>query len=120
MIESIEFKNFKSLRDTKLPLQPLTSLVGPNCSGKSTVLQALQSLCLNLVPPPHNSLGLSEYAAIVSVGVDQRTNVEVTVKWGKPWATVETRGICTPQTSLNRDQLFLNRHHTPTQSVTQA
>ncbi len=44
MIESIEFKNFKALRDTTLPLGPLTILVGPNGSGKSTVLQALELL----------------------------------------------------------------------------
>ena len=43
MIESIEFKNFKALRDTTLPLGPLTILVGPNGSGKSTVLQALEA-----------------------------------------------------------------------------
>jgi len=43
MIESIEFKNFKALRDTKLPLAPCTIIVGPNGSGKSTVLQALEA-----------------------------------------------------------------------------
>lgn len=44
MIESIEFKNFKALRDTTLPLGPCTVIVGPNGSGKSTVLQALDTL----------------------------------------------------------------------------
>jgi energy-coupling factor transporter ATP-binding protein EcfA2 len=44
MIESIEFKNFKALRDTKLPLAPCTIIVGPNGSGKSTVLQALGAI----------------------------------------------------------------------------
>jgi predicted ATPase len=43
MIESIEFKNFKALRDTKLSLGTCTILVGPNGSGKSTVLQALEA-----------------------------------------------------------------------------
>ena len=42
MIESIEFKNFKCLRDTTLPLSPCTILVGPNGSGKTTVLQGLE------------------------------------------------------------------------------
>lgn len=42
MIESIQFKNFKCLRDTTLPLSACTILVGPNGSGKSTVLQALE------------------------------------------------------------------------------
>jgi len=44
MIESIQFKNFKALRDTTLPLGPCTILVGPNGSGKTTVLQALEAI----------------------------------------------------------------------------
>jgi predicted ATPase len=42
MIESIEFSNFKALRKTTLPLAPFTLLLGPNGSGKTTVLQALR------------------------------------------------------------------------------
>ncbi|MBN1908434.1 MAG: AAA family ATPase [Pirellulales bacterium] len=41
MLESIEFHNFRVLRDTTLPLGPCTILVGANGTGKSTVLQAL-------------------------------------------------------------------------------
>ena len=41
MIESIEFKNFKALRDTILPLGRFTLIVGPNGSGKSTALKAI-------------------------------------------------------------------------------
>jgi len=44
MIESIEFHNFKVLRDCTLPLGPCNILVGPNGSGKSTVLQALTAV----------------------------------------------------------------------------
>lgn len=42
MLDSIEFKNFKILRDATLPLSPCTILVGPNGSGKSTVLDGLR------------------------------------------------------------------------------
>ncbi|WP_279617300.1 AAA family ATPase [Streptomyces bungoensis] len=34
-------RNFRTLTDTKLPLGPLTVMVGPNAAGKSNVLQAL-------------------------------------------------------------------------------
>jgi len=44
MIESIAFKNFKALRDAKLPLSQFTLIVGPNGSGKSTALTGLMAL----------------------------------------------------------------------------
>jgi predicted ATPase len=44
MLSSIQFQNFKILRDGALPLSPFTLLVGPNGSGKSTVLEGLEYL----------------------------------------------------------------------------
>ncbi len=44
MIESIQFTNYKALRNATLPLSPFTLLLGPNGSGKSSVLQALQGI----------------------------------------------------------------------------
>lgn len=43
MIESIQFRNLKALRDTTLPLGRFTLIVGPNGSGKSTALWALRA-----------------------------------------------------------------------------
>ena len=43
-LEKIHIKNFLSLRDVELPLKPLTVLVGPNASGKSNILNALNLL----------------------------------------------------------------------------
>jgi DNA repair ATPase RecN len=42
VIRSVHIKNFRCLRDVKLELEPLTVLVGPNASGKSAILRALQ------------------------------------------------------------------------------
>lgn len=40
MIKSIRIKNFKSLRDTgNLDIKPITLLIGPNSSGKSSLIQ---------------------------------------------------------------------------------
>lgn len=46
MIESLSIRNFKVLREVDLELKPLTVIVGPNASGKSTILQAI-ALLLN-------------------------------------------------------------------------
>lgn len=43
-LDKIHIKNFLSLRDVELPLKPLTILVGPNASGKSNVIRALEFL----------------------------------------------------------------------------
>jgi predicted ATPase len=44
MIETVGFKNFKALRDVTIPLERFTVLVGPNASGKTSVLQGLDYL----------------------------------------------------------------------------
>ena len=43
-LEKVHIKNFLSLRNVRLPLKPLTVLVGPNASGKSNVLRVLRFL----------------------------------------------------------------------------
>jgi predicted ATPase len=42
VIRQVHFKNFRCLRDVELTLEPLTVLVGPNSSGKTTVLDGLR------------------------------------------------------------------------------
>jgi predicted ATPase len=45
MLKKIRIENFKCLRDTMdLEVRPLTLLVGPNSSGKSSILQAILAL----------------------------------------------------------------------------
>jgi predicted ATPase len=44
MLEAFEIQNFKSYETAKLPLAPLTVLVGANASGKSNLIEALQLL----------------------------------------------------------------------------
>lgn len=45
MISKVSIRNFKCLRDVQIDLERLTVFVGPNASGKSSVLQALDLLC---------------------------------------------------------------------------
>jgi recombinational DNA repair ATPase RecF len=41
MIESISIESFRCLKDVELTLTPLTVLLGPNASGKSSMLSVL-------------------------------------------------------------------------------
>lgn len=83
MIESVEFKNFKSLKDTTLPLSRFTLLIGPNGSGKSTALQALRA-----VRYPTNV----SYHDIVTAGLTSQDEETVTilVNWMSPNDKIQT------------------------------
>jgi len=81
MIESVEFHNFKALRDTTLPLSRFTLIVGPNGSGKSTAMQALQA-----VGNP-SRLNFHQLAS-VGLQITDKAPVEVIVNWGDPFVGV--------------------------------
>ena len=44
MIHSVRFRNFKALRSVELELDRLTVLIGPNASGKTSVLEGIHHL----------------------------------------------------------------------------
>ena len=44
MLTRVQIKNFRCLRDVDVPLKPLTVLIGPNNTGKSAFLSAIQML----------------------------------------------------------------------------
>jgi predicted ATPase len=46
MISSFHIGNFKSYRDARLPLAPLTLLIGANASGKSNAIEAIRLLSM--------------------------------------------------------------------------
>ena len=73
MIKSVEFKNFKALRDTTLPLGRFTLLVGPNGSGKSTALEGVRALDID-------GSVLSKAA-----GAENDPDVAIFVRWGEPY-----------------------------------
>jgi predicted ATPase len=45
VLKKLEVKNFLALRDVSIDLEPFTVIVGPNASGKSTILEALHRVC---------------------------------------------------------------------------
>ena len=79
MFKSIEFSNFKALREATLPLGPLTLLVGPNGSGKSTALQALR-MATHGPEVPVDRIRSIDASALPSVRIS----------WQEPVTTVAT------------------------------
>jgi AAA15 family ATPase/GTPase len=41
MIAAVQFRNFKALRSTGVKLAPFNLVLGPNGSGKTSLIQAL-------------------------------------------------------------------------------
>lgn len=75
MFESIQFQNFKALRDTTLPLSRFTLIVGPNGSGKSTALNAIFYL-----RAPH----VCDFQRIRNATTASAGEVKVTADWKEP------------------------------------
>lgn len=115
MIESVEFKNFKALRDTTLPLSRFTLIVGPNGSGKSTAMQALKAA---------GRMDIVNYqrTATASLQHDNSTNIEVVIHWGEPYAGVRTRVMWTKSSSqqrhIGKDRILSGRWQIITEALT--
>src|SRR5487761_1297112 len=61
MIERIKIQNYKALREVSLELTPIHVLIGPNDSGKTSVLEAVAALCRSTGQPlPQAFLGAWE------------------------------------------------------------
>jgi predicted ATPase len=52
MITSVTIENFKNLRHQEIALEPLTVFVGPNGSGKTSVLEAIHLAALAMAGMP--------------------------------------------------------------------
>lgn len=81
MLASVQFRNFKVLRDTTLPLSRFTLLIGPNGSGKSTALQALQAAA---------NFKRFTFGSVATAGLSPQETVEVILQWGNPYAGAAT------------------------------
>ena len=51
MITRFQVQNYKALRDVTLELTPIHVLIGPNDSGKTSILEAIAALCRSVDHP---------------------------------------------------------------------
>ncbi|MCR4411770.1 MAG: ATP-binding protein [Thermoguttaceae bacterium] len=93
MIESIEFRNFKVLRETTLPLGRCTVLVGPNGSGKSTVLKAMQAV------RDRDANRLARSRSLLA-NDDEEAVVQVKLNWAAPYNRVSYAATWSPRHGL--------------------
>jgi predicted ATPase len=89
MIESAQFRNFRILRNTTLPLSRFTLLVGPNGSGKSTALHAFHMIRQMV---KETTLGIFHRLVTVSEPIVEQGEVivEGVLHWGGPYAGLMT------------------------------
>lgn len=87
MIKEIHFKNWKSFRDAKLMIDPLTVLIGTNASGKSNALDGLRFL---------NRIAAGMDLSSALVGDTSRNGI----RGGAEWASLK------PNTEFTLEVLF--------------
>ncbi|RKI39444.1 hypothetical protein D7Y27_21990 [Corallococcus sp. AB004] len=74
VIEKVQFRNFKAYRSLDLDLEPFTVLVGPNASGKTTLLDGLRMLATlapsrtHTIPEQFRSFGANQPSSLTFQG----------------------------------------------------
>ncbi|MCX6951165.1 MAG: AAA family ATPase, partial [Verrucomicrobia bacterium] len=82
MIASVAFRRFKALRETSLALAPFNLVIGPNGSGKTSLIQALLRLrTLSKLP-------------LAEGGVRRADGPEIEFRFWPPHETVQARLGC--------------------------
>ena len=98
MIKKVTLKNYRCFRELQLGLQPFTVLVGPNSSGKSAFLEAVQFACqASRLSSDDPAIVRSAFAGPdddVSVNFELESNEPATVFCFSPLArTIDSRTI---------------------------
>ncbi|HEY8505533.1 MAG TPA: ATP-binding protein [Gemmataceae bacterium] len=105
MISKISIRNYKCLRDVQVDLERFTVLVGPNASGKSSILQALDLLCRTFrVERPQPFDGLLQEN--LSRGTTEQ--IELAAEYGGKAYRYRTRSPSSPPTPRHNAQTKWN------------
>ncbi len=94
MITRFHVENYKALRDVTLDLTPIHVLIGPNDSGKTSILEALAALCRSVDHTFANAfVGTWTGAELVSQG-SQSQQVTLDASWNSGEAESKYQLVC--------------------------
>jgi len=97
MIERVWFKNFKALRDASISFARFTVIVGPNASGKTSVLEGLDCVARLAQEPAHSVFqGDRSPGVLRSRGAEGSMILAIDGLWGRTRSRV--------QVSVRRDR----------------
>lgn len=89
MVASVAFQNFKVLRNAALKLQPFNLVIGPNGSGKTSLIEALLRL------RTLSQLGARE----PTTAVEEKTGLpRISFKFSPPYEGISARMTCVSET----------------------
>jgi putative ATP-dependent endonuclease of OLD family len=95
MLTRLQVRNFRSLEDVDVPLEPVTALVGPNGAGKTSLLRAIE-LVLGEAWPSLRSFRIPQDFT----GFDASRDLEVVVSFDPPYVHSDTHSTEHPVTAL--------------------
>src|SRR6266436_6087291 len=97
MITRFQVQNYKALRDVTLDLTPIHVLIGPNDSGKTSILEAIAALCRSVDHPlAHAFTGTWEGRQLVWMNKRERISMAATVV-GNDEFDYDLCCFCTPK-----------------------
>ncbi len=81
MIWRIHIRNYKSLRDVAIDLTPIHVLIGPNDSGKTSILESLLAICRSVdFPISETFVGPWEGRGLVWQRLSDRVGLDVSLR----------------------------------------
>ena len=89
MIRTVEFHNYKILRQASLPLGPFNLLIGPNGSGKSTALEALRRAS--------GTFGNIFSTVVSAAATGKIAEVSIAIEWGNEVDGLLTKTMYQPE-----------------------
>jgi predicted ATPase len=105
MIRKVSFRNFKAYRSLDMDLEPFTVLVGPNASGKTTLLEGLL-LATDIASREREPLQPYSESREGLLTRGASPPVEITIKgdWGEAKAEILLRGHPKKAQGTNKEQ----------------